>query len=99
MNATTKTTVDLVAGDVILYPARDAKGWVLPIDAENPGTPVTVLGVTPWMLTAGKRAGQQARQGRGNTGAPLFNIDVTDEDAARIGGLPAATLDREWTLA
>ena len=96
---TTKTTADLAAGDVLLYPARDAKGWVLPISDEHPGTPVTVLGVTPWVLTAGKYAGQQARQGRGNTGALLFSIDISDEDAERIHGLPVATLDRTWTVA
>lgn len=99
--AATKVTADLVPGDRIRYQtARTAKNILLPFSETHPGEVITVLGVEPWILTAGPYAGQQAAPGRrGNTGAPLFHIVISDEDAARIEGRPVGRADWPWTLA
>lgn len=88
----TKTTADLTAGDRIILPDTDAKGFLLPISADNPGTTLTVDATpAPWILTAGPRAGQQARQ-TGRNGAPLL--------AFTASGRPlAGTATYAWAIA
>lgn len=96
----TKTTENLVPGDQVVYQtATTDKGLLLPLSAEHPGEVITVLDVRPWMLTAGPYAGQQARDGRRNTGAALFEVVISDTDTKRIAGRPVAQADREWLLA
>ena len=97
---TTKRTADLIAGDKVRYQtAVNHLGHVLPLTDEHPGHVITVQDVTPWTLTAGRYAGQQARAGRGNTGALLYRIVLSPEDSKRIEGHPVVEIDRRWAMA
>ena len=90
-----KRTEDLHAGDVLVVQETDSKNYVLPISDTHPGREARVIDVKPFILTAGSKAGQVARAGRGNKGAPLYIIR-TDLLA---GGLLAATAEQVWTVA
>ena len=100
MSERTKTTETLVPGDKVRWQtATTDKGILLPLSEEHPGEVITVLGVEPWILTAGPKAGQQARQGRAKNSPLLFKIAISDEDARRINARPAATADQAWVVA
>lgn len=83
----TKRTLELQPGDVVLVHHADARGYVL-----ASGDWDEVEHVEPWMLTRGPYAGQQARNGRGNTGDPLYTVRT------RGGALHARTADDIWNL-
>lgn len=95
----TKTTAELTIGDRVRWQtATNGKGVELPLSPAHPGEVITVQGVRPWALTAGPYSGEQARDGRRNSGEPLFEIVISDRDAKRIGARPVTTADWQWPV-
>lgn len=50
----------------------------IPATLNSSAKEARVASVEPWMLTRGTYAGQQSRQGRRNTGAPLWRVVLTE---------------------
>lgn len=91
-------TDELVPGDVIIHREIDSRSYLLPLSDEHPGHRLTVLGVAPWVLTAGPHKGEVKTDGRrqGN-GRPLWRITITTDDT-RWEGQPVAAADEVWTV-
>lgn len=81
------TTLNLSEGDRIHFPATlNSKAFY-----------GTVISVEPWMLTAGPRAGEQARQGRGKNGPLLYTVHLAGVETygETTGRGPSATSNRD----
>lgn len=85
----TATVLDLTPGADVIVPDVDARSYLLPLSATNPGTRRTVASVEPWMLPNGT----QRRAGRGKN-APLSYV-VTFADGTET----ACTDALVWFLA